>query len=71
VQVQNLRRHLFGGFTPYFEPIVGPEFIIESRIVKQRGRTIYVETQLFDPPETLAVIAPTTLREIEGPSPES
>ena len=39
----------------YYEPIVGPEFIIESRILKKRGRTTYVEARLFDPPDTLAV----------------
>ncbi len=90
VQVQNLRRYLFGGFTPtyinlvvlctvqtatqptaepvtlsmridYFEPIIGPEFIIESRILKKRGRITYVEARLFDPPDTLAVVAQTTL----------
>lgn len=93
-RVQNLRRHLFSGFTPtyvdlvalrtlrtthppvaqpatvsmrldYFEPIVGPEFIIESQILKKRGRTIYVETRLFDPAKGLAVLAQTMLREID------
>jgi len=48
----------------YFEPIVGPEFIIETRLVKKRGRTNFVETRFFDPPETLAVFALTTLREV-------
>jgi acyl-coenzyme A thioesterase PaaI-like protein len=49
----------------YFEPIVGPEFLIESRLVKKRGRTNFVETRFFDPPETLAVFALTTLREVQ------
>jgi acyl-coenzyme A thioesterase PaaI-like protein len=48
----------------YFEPIVGPEFVIESRLVKKRGRTHFVETRFFDPEETLAVFALTTLREV-------
>src|SRR5437016_8110435 len=29
----------------YFEPIVGPEFLIESRLLKKRGRTNFVETR--------------------------
>jgi acyl-coenzyme A thioesterase PaaI-like protein len=49
----------------YFEPIVGPEFLIESRLLKKRGRTNFVETRFFDPPETLAVFALTTLREVQ------
>lgn len=48
----------------FFEPIVGPEFVIESRLVKKRGRTNFVETSFFDPPDNLAVLAVTTLREI-------
>ena len=49
----------------YFEPIVGPEFVIESRLIKRRGRTNFVETLFFDPEDTLAVFATTTMREIE------
>ena len=48
----------------YFEPIVGPEFTIESRLLKKRGRTHVVETRFFDPAETLAVFALTTIREV-------
>jgi acyl-coenzyme A thioesterase PaaI-like protein len=48
----------------YFEPINGPEFVIESRLLKKRGRTNFVETRFFDPPDTLAVFALTTLREV-------
>jgi len=47
----------------YFEPIVGPEFVMESQLVKRRGRTIFVETRFFDPENTLAVFATTTKRE--------
>ena len=47
----------------YFEPIIGPEFVIESRLVKRRGRTNFVETRFFDPGDTLAVFALTTMRE--------
>jgi acyl-coenzyme A thioesterase PaaI-like protein len=48
----------------YFEPIVGPEFLIESRLVKTRGRTRFVETRFFHPEDTLAVFALTTMREV-------
>ncbi len=48
----------------YFEPIGGPEFIMESHLVKRRGRTIFVETRFFDPEDTLAVFATTTMREV-------
>ena len=48
----------------YFEPIVGPHFVIDSHAVKQRGRTHFVETRFFDPEETLAVFAITTMREV-------
>ena len=49
----------------YFEPIVGPQFSIESRLLKKRRRTNIVETRFFDPEDTLAVFALTTLREVE------
>jgi acyl-coenzyme A thioesterase PaaI-like protein len=49
----------------YFEPIVSAEFVIESRLLKQRGRTNVVETRFFDPEDTLAVFALTTMREVE------
>jgi len=48
----------------YFEPIVGPEFLIESRLAKKRGRTNFVETRFFAPEDTLAVFALTTMREV-------
>jgi acyl-coenzyme A thioesterase PaaI-like protein len=49
----------------YFEPVVSPRFLIESRLVKRRRRTILVETRFFDPEDTLAVFALTTMREIQ------
>jgi acyl-coenzyme A thioesterase PaaI-like protein len=49
----------------YFEPVTSPEFIIESRLVKRRKRTILVETRFYDPEDTLAVFALTTMREID------
>jgi acyl-coenzyme A thioesterase PaaI-like protein len=48
----------------YFEPIVGPHFWIDSRLVKRRGRTNFVETRFFDPEDTLAAFALTTMREV-------
>lgn len=48
----------------YFEPILGPEFIIDSRSLKTRGRTNVVETRFFDPEDVLAVFALTTIREV-------
>ncbi len=49
----------------YFEPVVSPEFVIESRLLKKRGRTNVVETRFFDPEDTLAVFALTTMREVQ------
>jgi acyl-coenzyme A thioesterase PaaI-like protein len=48
----------------YFEPVVGPEFLMESRLVKRRGRTIFVETRFLDVAGELAVFAVTTMREV-------
>jgi acyl-coenzyme A thioesterase PaaI-like protein len=47
----------------YFEPILGPRFVIESRLEKRRGRTNFVGTRFFQEGE-LAVFALTTLREV-------
>jgi acyl-coenzyme A thioesterase PaaI-like protein len=47
----------------YFEPIVGPTFIIESTRERQRGRTHFVATRFFQGSE-LAVFALTTMREV-------
>jgi len=49
----------------YFEPIRGPHFEIESRLLKRRGRTRFVETRFFDPQGDLAVFAVTTMREVD------
>lgn len=48
----------------YFEPIVGPYFLIESKLAKARGRTRAVETRFYDPEDTLAVFAFTLIREM-------
>jgi len=47
----------------YFEPILGPTFVIDSRREKQRGRTNFVTTRFFQDDE-LAVFAVTTMREV-------
>jgi len=52
----------------YFEPIVGPRFLIESQIEKQRGRTRFVATRFIQDDE-LAVFALTTMREVAVESP--
>jgi acyl-coenzyme A thioesterase PaaI-like protein len=49
----------------YFEPVVGPEFVIESRLVKKRGRTNFVETRFLDSEDSLSVFAVTTMREVK------
>lgn len=47
----------------YFEPIIDPRFIIDSRREKQRGHTHHVLTRFIQDGE-LAVLAATTMREI-------
>ena len=47
----------------YFEPILGPTFVLDSRREKQRGRTHFVLTRFLQDGE-LAVLAATTMREI-------
>ncbi len=48
----------------YFEPIMGPVFVMESRLIKKRGRTDFVETLFLDADDQLAVFAVTTMREV-------
>lgn len=47
----------------YFEPIVGPTFVIESQLEKRRGRTCFVLTRFYQDDE-LAAHAVTTMREV-------
>ena len=47
----------------YFEPVVG-RFIIESQLVKSRGRLRFVETRFLDAAGTLLVFALTTMRNL-------
>ena len=48
----------------YFEPVVGPRFVIDSRRETQRGRTHFVSTRFLQDDE-LAVFALTTMREVD------
>lgn len=48
----------------YFEPVWGPRFRIQSRLVKSRGRTRFVETRFLDAEGNLLVFAVTTMREV-------
>lgn len=52
----------------YFEPIVGPRFLIESTQEHERGRTHFVATRFFQGPE-LAVFALTTMRQLAADRP--
>jgi acyl-coenzyme A thioesterase PaaI-like protein len=52
----------------YFEPIVGPTFVLESRLEKKRGRTHFVVTRFLQD-DDLAVLAATTLRAVAGDRP--
>lgn len=47
----------------YLEPLMGPRFRIESEVIKQRGRSHWVQTRFIDDGK-LAVFALTTLRAI-------
>jgi acyl-coenzyme A thioesterase PaaI-like protein len=47
----------------YFEPIVGPTFIVASELEKRRGRTCFVVTKFFQD-DVLAAHAVTTMREV-------
>lgn len=52
----------------YFEPILD-HFEIESRLVKSRGRTRFVETRFLDAAGELAVFAVTTMRSMKPDRP--
>jgi acyl-coenzyme A thioesterase PaaI-like protein len=47
----------------YFEPVDGPDFVIESEIRHRRGRTLLVETRFHDRDGKMLLLAMTTLRE--------
>jgi len=49
----------------YFDPVLGPTFHLEARIVRERGRTVMIETRFLDPADgKLLVFALTTLRRV-------
>jgi acyl-coenzyme A thioesterase PaaI-like protein len=49
----------------YFDPVMGPTFHLEARIVRERGRTVMIETRFLDPADgKLLVFALTTLRRV-------
>ncbi len=48
----------------YFDPVVGPRFRIESELIRERGRTCFVETRFLDLEGKLLVFALTTLRKV-------
>jgi acyl-coenzyme A thioesterase PaaI-like protein len=49
----------------YFDPVTGPRFFLESRIVRERGRTVMIETRFVEPADgKLLVFALTTLRRV-------
>ncbi len=48
----------------YFDPVLGPRFVIESTLLKSRGRLRFVETRFLDPSGHLLVFAVTTMREV-------
>ena len=47
----------------YFEPLSGDRFEIESRVVKSRRRSHFVESRFMAPDVGLAIFAFTTLRD--------
>lgn len=49
----------------YFEPVLGPRFIMESELIKSRGRLRFVQTRFLDEAGTLLVFAVTTMREVD------
>lgn len=48
----------------YFEPIVGPTFVMDSTLEKSRGRTKFVTTRFYQD-DVLAVHAVATMREVD------
>jgi len=47
----------------YFEPVMGPTFVLDSRLEKKRGRTHFIVTRFLQD-DDLAVLAATTLRAV-------
>jgi len=49
----------------YFEPVLGPRFVMESELIKSRGRLRFVQTRFLDEAGILLVFAVTTMREVD------
>jgi len=47
----------------YFEPVIGPTFVLDSRLETKRGRTHFVVTRFLQD-DVLAVLASTTMRAV-------
>jgi len=48
----------------YLEPVLGPHFRVESRLINERKRTCLAETRFLSTEGTLLVFALTTIRKI-------
>lgn len=48
----------------YFDPVVGPHFLLEGRLLKERGRTFFAEVRFLDPQGHLNVLAAVTMRKL-------
>jgi acyl-coenzyme A thioesterase PaaI-like protein len=48
----------------YFEPITDPHFVVDSRLLVERGRTCFVECRFYNADGHLAVFALVTMRKL-------
>ena len=48
----------------YYEPVLGPSFLVESEVRHRRGRNAWIETRLLDVHGTPLIDASTILREV-------
>jgi len=48
----------------YYEPVLGPTFLVESEVRHRRGRNAWVETRFLDAQGTPLIDASTVLREV-------
>ena len=53
----------------YFEPIVGPRFVIDATVENRRGKTLLVATRMLQD-DVLATYALTTMREMDVAPPD-
>jgi acyl-coenzyme A thioesterase PaaI-like protein len=52
----------------YYEPVVGPHFLLEAQILKQRGRNSFLDIHFRSPKGVLLVAASVALRRLEIPA---